>query len=415
MTDIKPYKISVPQGKIDLVKKKLELASFPDELENIGWELGTPLSEVQRLTKYWKESFDWRAAESKINEVPQFTTTIEVDDFGQLTTHFIHVKCQVPGVKAIPLLFVHGWPGSFLECFKMLPFLTGGKEGPYFDVVAPSLADFGFSDAAKKRGFNTAKHAELYHKLMLKLGYDEYVAQGGDWGSIIAKFLAMTYGPVHCKSCHLNHVWWVAPPKLTKNPFLWLQYNLQPHSERDKTFLKRRSWFLTQGFGYNHLQGTKPQTVGYSLQDSPVGLLAWIYEKMHDWTDDYKWTDDEILTWVSIYAYSKSGPTASGRIYYNDRHRPQEEMAMVYGPVQSSVPIGYSLFPLDIIVFPVAWGRTTGNVVFEKVHPSGGHFAAHERPEWLADDLRTMFGKGGGAYGVVSGKNGYDSTGNSKL
>ncbi|KAF3933000.1 hypothetical protein ABW20_dc0104857 [Dactylellina cionopaga] len=133
MADISPFKISIPQEKIDLVKKKLNLATFPDELRDSSWDLGTPLSEVQRLTEYWKNGFDWRAAESKLNEVPQFTTTIEVYGFGPLKTHFVHVKCGIPGVKAIPLLFIHGWPGSFLESLKLLPLLTEGSKGPHFE------------------------------------------------------------------------------------------------------------------------------------------------------------------------------------------------------------------------------------------------------------------------------------------
>ncbi|KAJ6261490.1 hypothetical protein Dda_4160 [Drechslerella dactyloides] len=407
MSDIKPYKIDVPQEKLDLLKKKLELATFPDELENSSWDLGTPLSEVKRLAKYWKDDFDWRAAEAKLNEVPQFITSIEVEGFGPFNTHFVHVKCQVPGVKAIPLLFLHGWPGNFLEVLKLLPLLTEGKDGPYFDVVAPSLVDFGFTDSAKKVGFNTSKHAELYHKLMAKLGYPEYVTQGGDWGSKISKFLAIEYGPKACKAAHFNFMWWSQPPKFTSNPLLWLQYNFQPHNELDKTRLKRREWFYAEGIGYNLLQQTKPQTIGYGLQDSPVALLAWVYEKLHDWSDNYEWTDDEILTWVSIYAFSTAGPTAAGRIYYMDRHHSADLQPRAFAPIPSNVPVGFSVFPLDVVVWPLAWGRTEGRIVFEKLHPSGGHFAAHERPEWLAGDLKEMFGKGGGAYGVVGDRNGY--------
>ncbi|KAF3229476.1 hypothetical protein TWF191_001198 [Orbilia oligospora] len=133
MDDTRPYKISVPQERIDLIKQKLDLANFPDELENSDWDLGTPLSEIKRLTKYWKEGFNWREVESRLNEVPQFTTTIEVDGFEPLATHFVHVKCDVPGVKAIPLLFIHGWPGSFLESLKLIPLLTSGTNGPYFE------------------------------------------------------------------------------------------------------------------------------------------------------------------------------------------------------------------------------------------------------------------------------------------
>ncbi|EWC47421.1 hypothetical protein DRE_00389 [Drechslerella stenobrocha 248] len=409
MSDVKPYKIDVSEQKLELLKRKLELTTYPDELENSSWDLGTPLTEIRRLVKYWKEGFDWRATEAKLNETPQFTTPIDIDGFDTLNIHFAHVKCKVPGVKAIPLIFIHGWPGSFLESLKLIPLLTEGSQGPYFDVIAPSLVDFGFSDAAKKIGFSSSKHAEVCHKLMLKLGYTEYVTQGGDWGAIISKFLALKYGPAHCKAAHFNFMWWVQPPKFASNPFLWLQYNLQPHSDLDKARLERRDWFIREGYGYNLLQGTKPQTIGYGLHDSPVGLLAWIYEKLHDWSDGYKWTDDEILTWVSMYAFSSNGATASNRIYYMDRHLPPAERARVFAPIPSSVPIGFSVFPLDISVWPAAWGRTAGRVVFENAHPDGGHFAAHERPEWLAADLKAMFGKGGGGYGAVTERNGYAS------
>lgn len=241
-----------------------------------------------------------------------------------MAIHSVHVKCKVLRVKAIPLIFIHGWLGSFLESLELIPLLTAGANGPYFNVVAPSLADIGFSDALKKIGFDSAKHAEFHHKLMLKLGYNEYVTQGGDWSAVISKFMAVKYGPTHRESCHFNFMWWVSPPEVTQNPFLWLQYSLQSHGELDKERLARRKWFYDEGIGYNNLQSSKPQTIGYALRDSPVGLLAWIYEKMHDWSDGYMWTDDEILTWVSMYGSSNDGPAASGRIYYTGEHQPAD-------------------------------------------------------------------------------------------
>jgi len=172
----------------------------------------------------------------------------------------------------------------------------------------------------------------------------------------------------------------------------------------EKAGITRSEWFRKEGFGYNELQSTKPQTLGYGLHDSPVALLAWIYEKLHDWTDSFPWTDDEILTWVSIYYFSTAGPAASARIYYESRHQSVMDILKSYIP---HVKLGLSYFPKDLSVPPRAWGRTRGPVVFEKVHEDGGHFAAHERPEKLAQDLIEMFGKGGGACGVVDGKAGY--------
>ena len=164
---------------------------------------------------------------------------------------------------------------------------------------------------------------------------------------------------------------------------------------------------MKEGSGYNEIQRTKPQTLGYGLADSPVALLAWIYEKLHDWTDNYPWTDDEILTWVSIYWFSTAGPAANTRIYYEVGHATDSDRAAL-GKYIPHVKLGLAYFPQDLDVPPKNWGRTLGPVVFESQHPDGGHFAAHERPEALMDDLNKMFGKGGGAYGVIKGKEGYN-------
>ena len=182
------------------------------------------------------------------------------------------------------------------------------------------------------------------------------------------------------------------------------QHAETPYSKAEKEGIARSEWFRKEGCGYNELQSTKPQTLGYSLHDSPVGLLAWIYEKLHDWTDSYPWTDDEILTWVSIYWFSTAGPAASARIYYETRH---SNAVRIFGKYIPHVKLGLSYFPKDLELPPRTWGRTLGPVVFEADHEDGGHFAAHERPEQLAQDLFAMFGKGGGAYGVVEGKSGY--------
>ena len=193
------------------------------------------------------------------------------------------------------------------------------------------------------------------------------------------------------------------PPKPTKNPLLYLQHRLFPHTQKEKEGLARTEWFRKLGYAYNTLQTTRPATVGLMLADSPVALLAWIYEKLHDWTDSYGWTDDEILTWVSIYLFSRAGPAASARIYYesqNPHPKPRADLRVLWGYVPE-VKLGLSYFPKDLMVLPTTYGRTLGPVVFERVHEEGGHFAAYEKPELLVGDVRAMFGKGGGAEGVA--------------
>jgi hypothetical protein len=220
------------------------------------------------------------------------------------------------------------------------------------------------------------------------------VTQGGDWGFTVLRFVGMKY-PDHCLASHFNYVW-ADPPRLLKSPWQYL-LNLLPCTAQEKAGLERTRWFREDGYGYNTEQSTCPHTVGYGLEDSPVALLAWIYEKLHNWTDGYPWTDDEILTWVCVYLYSTAGLAASARIYYETMH-PFLSDVTAYNP---RVKLGLSTFPQDLLVLPRAYRRTLGHVVFDRVHESGGHFAAHERPEMLVGDLRDMFAKNGGASSVL--------------
>lgn len=262
---------------------------------------------------------------------------------------------------------------------------------------------------------------------MLQLGYDEYgmysvflqlapcfktflisfltlvvVAQGGDWGSILSRCLARDY-PQHCKATHINMDTGLKPG-WAKHPLLALQHAFTPYSQSEKAGLQRTQWFLKEGSAYYREHASKPQTIGYALQDSPVALLAWIYEKLHDWTDGYPWTEDEVCTWISIYWFSTAGPAANVRIYYEATHASTQGPAFMWIP---NVKLGISHFPKELKVLPRSWARTLGPLVFQKEHEHGGHFAAWERPQELVDDLRTMFGKKGGAYNVVQGKTGY--------
>jgi hypothetical protein len=202
---------------------------------------------------------------------------------------------------------------------------------------------------------------------------------------------------------HINYVDPAETPSFITQPFLAFKHAITPYSKLEEEGIARSKWFQKEGSGYNQIQSTKPQTLGYGLADSPVALLAWVYEKLHDWSDDHPWTDDEILTWVSIYWFSTAGPAASIRIYYETVHAGVGDI----GKYIPGVKLGLAYFPKDLEVPPRAWGRTLGPVVFESEYESGGHFAAHERPEQLVDDLFKMFGKGGGAYGVIEGIEGY--------
>ncbi|KAK0487188.1 Alpha/Beta hydrolase protein [Armillaria novae-zelandiae] len=406
-----PFKIAIPDDQLHLLHQKLDLTTFPDELEDSGLKYGAPLADIRRLVARWKDGYDWRTHEAALNaQLPQFTLDVPVDGFGMLNIHFVHQTCEVGG--AIPLLFVHGWPGSFIEVQKLLPLLTdpSSPEHPSFHVVALSLPGYGFSQAPTKQGFTSAQYAEVGHKLMLALGYDAYVTQGGDWGARITRTIAVKYGGTHAKAWHTNFPLGAKPP--ISRPLLWLKDHLLPLTAFEKAGLEYSKAFDVTGRGYFLEQATQPQTIGYSLTDSPIGLLAWIYEKLLNWTDEYPWEDDEVLTWVSIYLFSRAGPTASLRIYYETR---QEDMAIVPKPGSlptpnikpSTIPMGASYFAKEIRRTPNTWTEAIGNLKFASEHAHGGHFAAHEKPDELAGDLRKFFGRGGAAAGVVPGKSGY--------
>ncbi|KAK7053454.1 hypothetical protein VNI00_004080 [Paramarasmius palmivorus] len=382
-----PFTINISDESIDLLHKKLALTRLPDEIDDAGWDYGVPLQDIRRLIARWKDGYDWKKHEKILNdELPQFTRDIEVDGFGKLNVHYIHQESKVK--NAIPMLFVHGWPGSFIEVRKVLPLLIGGSPG--FHVVALGLPGYGFSEAPKKKGFALAQFAEVGHKLMLSLGYNEYVTQGGDWGYGITRTIASKYGPEHVKAWHTNTQYEDREPGYYNST----DPTLTP-SERKG--LQRTKWFEEKGNGYGAEHSTQPQTLGYSLADSPVGLLAWIYEKLVNWTDKYNWDDDEGFLSLPI----PSGPAASIRIYYE-----YEQTGGRAGLGSPTIPFGKSYFPQEIYVLPKAW-MSEKNLVFESFHDSGGHFAAHEKPNELVNDVRKMFGKGGPAYGIVPGKDGY--------
>ena len=280
-------------------------------------------------------------------------------------------------------------PGSFIEVLKILPLLTkASSDGPSFHVVAPSLPNYGFSQGVAKRGFALAQYAETCHKLMAQLGYDTYVTQAGDWGYWITRAIGRLY-PNNCKGSHFNMIMANSPDGMSATEAL--ADSSKSFSKEEREGLERTKWFSEEGrgkplrirpppysdsldLGYNIEQSTKPQTLAYALHDSPVALLAWIYEKLHDWTDSYPWSDDEILTWVSIYQFSRAGPGAAHRIYYEVMHTDPKSKCH-YNSVReynAKVPMGLTYNPKDLYVIPSSWGKTQGDVVYEARNDRGG-------------------------------------------
>ncbi|KAI0404475.1 microsomal epoxide hydrolase [Xylaria palmicola] len=416
--EIRPFTISVPDGDLADLDQRLRHTRWPAELEDVGTSMGTPLKDVKRLVDHWRTDYDWRAAEAKLNELPHFKTRLQATGFEPLDVHFMHVRSS--RADAIPLLFVHGWPGSFLEATKILGPLAapaGDATHPAFHVVAPSLPGYGFSEGSRRRGFGADQHAEVLHALMLRLGYDEYATQGGDWGFLITRAMGRRYAPRHVKAQHLNLDRY-PKPTLLRNPLAYLRTMVSAlvtgFSEREKKGFERTKWFQDEGSGYFSIQSTRPQTLGYGLSDSPVALLAWIYEKLVDWTDAYPWTDDEVLTWISIYWHSTAGPRLSVQLYYEVLHSAdpaaraagESDIAVMIADADAlaawqDVPVGLAHFPRDVLALPGYWGHGLGRVVYEKHHDRGGHFAAWEQPDLIVGDLRAMFGPGGGARGAV--------------
>ncbi len=357
-----PYKISVPDSALEKLKRKLSDADYPDELDTPEqWPYGSPLADVKRLAKHWETKFNWREIEAQLNKLPNYRTQVPVSGFGDIDIHFVWKKSSNP--NAIPLLFSHGWPGSFIEVTKLLRLLEEGeKDGtkPAFHIIAPSLPNFGFSQRITKPGFALSQYAETCHKLMQGLGYDKYVTQGGDWGFYITRVMGILY-PEHVLASHINMVR-AHPPSFTSQPVLAVQHALTPYTEAEANGIKRSDWFLDQGQAYRILQATKPQTLSYAFADSPVALLAWIYEKLIDWTDGYDWTDGEILTWISIYWFSTAGPNAHVRIYYEAQHNPTDKIPDRDRASQwvDCVKLGLAHFPKELSVVPRVWGKTLG-------------------------------------------------------
>jgi pimeloyl-ACP methyl ester carboxylesterase len=374
---IVPFKIRVDDAVLTDLQQRLARTRFPGEITNSDWDYGTNLAYLKELVAYWRDRYDWRAAERRLNQFDQFKTNID-----GLDVHFIHQRSKNP--NAMPVAMTHGWPGSVVEFTKVIGPLTdpaahGGNASDSFHVVAISLPGFGFSGKPTERGYSPERIAGIVAKLMARLGYTRYGLQGGDWGSSISRFAAINDAS-HVAGLHLNFCL-AGPPPGAKDPNDGVTpAELERSRARQAYFDNERGYFLEQS--------TKPQTIGYSLDDSPAGLAAWIVEKFRSWSDvdgvvEKKFTKDELLTNIMIYWVTQSG-ASSARIYYeNQRAKPPQKRV--------EVPTGCAVFPKEISIAPRRWVEAQYNVTRWTEMPRGGHFAALEEPDLFVDDVRAFF------------------------
>jgi pimeloyl-ACP methyl ester carboxylesterase len=369
-----PFRVAVPEPDLADLGARLAAARFPNEVRDGGWEYGTDLGYLRELVGYWQDSFDWRAQEERLNSVEQFTTSID----GQ-RIHFLHRRSALPG--ALPLLLVHGWPGSVLEFLDSIPGLTAPEDpADAFDVVVPSLPGYGFSGPTSEPGWHPRRMAAAFARLMESLGYERYGVQGGDWGSIVVANLA-DLEPDRVAGLHVNFL--TAP-----RPAGDRTAALPPEEQADIEAMRR--WQERES-GYSAIQGTKPQTVGYALEDSPVGLAAWIVEKFRAWSDcggdvERSFTKDQLLANVCVYWFTRTA-TSSARLYFEMRRAGAG--AVPQAPVR--VPTGVANYPGEVTKVPRAWAERRYNITHWVDMPRGGHFAAMEVPDLFVGDVRAFF------------------------
>lgn len=374
MTQLNPFTIQVPQDILDDLQQRLTRTRWTDKPQNAEWNYGTNPQCLRELVAYWQNSYDWRKQEAALNELPQFTTTLD-----DVSIHFVYVKGKGDNPK--PLILSHGWPDSFYRFYKVIPMLAdpasyGGDPAHSFDVVVPSIPGFGFSD-------RVALNDDVTAKLMTDvLGYETFVAAGGDLGMGITKSLANQY-PDRVQAIHLTDVGY---PTGTED---WS--TMSPAEQEFGQFIQQ--WWYTEG-AYNMIQSTKPQTLGYALNDSPVGLASWIVEKFYGWSDTHgnlenSFSKDELLTNIMLYWVTQTIST-SIRTY-------REGVLAAYsaeGGLKSTqyveVPTGVAVFPADAPT-PEDWARRMVNVKRFSKMPKGGHFAALEVPDLWANEVSAFF------------------------
>jgi pimeloyl-ACP methyl ester carboxylesterase len=372
-SEIKPFRIDISQSDLDDLAARLAATRWPDEVTGAGTDYGMPLAVVKRLIERWGAGYDWRAHEARLNEIPQYTTIVD----GQ-NIHFLHVKSVEPG--AVPLLLLHGWPGSVLEFLGMIGPLTdprahGGDPSRAFDVVVPSLPGYGFSGPTTEPGWDSARMAKAFASLMSRLGYDRWGAVGGDAGALVGRELGIL-APAGLIGVHLLQVFAFPSGDPTEMARL---------SEADRASLSGTTADFQSKAGYQTIQQTRPQTLGYGLTDSPAGQLAWNAELWTGWGDFADHLDvDAYLTHVSIYWFTRTG-ASSARHYYEDAHS-----GAGYRDAPNTTPTAVAVFPQDYRTVR-ACAQRANNIVRYTEFDRGGHFAYSTDPDLVVVDLREFF------------------------
>jgi len=372
--DVTPFKVRVPQAALDDLKKKLANARWPDNEPVTDWSQGVPLAKAQALVEYWRNRYDWRRVESTLNGLRQFRT--QIDGLG---IHFIHARSKHE--NALPVILTHGWPGSILEFLQVIgplvdPMAHGGKADDAFHVVIPSLPGFGFSDKPTEPGWRLPRIASAWAALMARLGYSHYVAQGGDWGAGVTSWMAKQQLS-GLAAIHLNLPILFPPPPPPPGGYTAAEQQALAHLGK----------YASDASGYASIQGTRPQTLGYGLADSPVGQAMWIYEKLQGWSDNRggeaistdRMLDDITLYWLTDTASS------SARLYY-------ESFAKDFARMPLDLPVAVSIFKGDFFAPPRTWAdQTYSKLFYWNEVPKGGHFAALEQPELFVTEMRKSF------------------------
>ena len=372
---IETFSIHVEDEVLDDLKRRLAATRFPEQIEGTDWDYGTELGYVKELVAYWRDKFDWRAVESRLNSFDHFRTTLD----GQ-KIHFIHQRSKHE--NALPIVISHGWPGTVMEFLDVIgplvdPTAHGGNEEDAFHVVCPSLPGYGFSEPTRSKEWDTQRMGDAFISLMGRLGYARYGAQGGDWGALITTQIGLR-DPEHCCGLHLNMP--MAVPAAA-----------DALSDGEKADLADLAHFQSMETGYQRIQGTKPQTLGFGLNDSPAGLAAWIVEKFRTWSDcggdvESTFTRDQLLANIAVYWVTQT-ITSSTRLYYEVTQGGR--VGFTEGKV--TVPTGVARFPKEIMRFPRSWVENHYNVTHWTEFPRGGHFAAMEQPELFVEDVRKFF------------------------
>lgn len=372
---IEPFRLAVPQAELDDLRQRLTRTRWPEREAVEDWSQGAPLDRVRALCDHWRDRYDWRRCEAMLNGLGQHRTTID-----GLGIYFLHVRSPVRG--ALPLLLTHGWPGSVIEFHKVIGPLTdpaahGGDPADAFDVIVPSLPGYGFSDKPAETGWGVERIADAWITLVRRLGYDRFVAQGGDWGAAVTNAIAAKR-PEGCLAIHLNLA--IAFPGPDQMADL---------TEAEQAALADFQEVQTTGMGYAVQQSTRPQTLGYGLVDSPAAQAAWIYEKLHFWTDNDGAVEtllsmDEMLDNIMLYWLPGAG-ASSARLYW-------ESLASGFVPRPIELPTAISVYPGELVRPSRRWADAYySDIIQWHELDRGGHFPAFEQPAIFVDELRNAF------------------------